>query len=59
MYRREGVAAYIGEEVRVTERDGSNTDGFLIDVTDKMLIVEKRIVRGHTIVPIRIVRKVD
>jgi hypothetical protein len=46
VHRREGVAAYIGEEVRVTDRNGSNTDGFLIDVTDKMLIVEKRVVGG-------------
>jgi hypothetical protein len=36
------LESYIGQTVRVTERDGSSTDGFLIEVTDSMLVVEKR-----------------
>ena len=38
-----GIEGYLGKEVRVTERDGSNTNGFLISVTDDLLILEKRI----------------
>jgi hypothetical protein len=44
--RRDGIEGYIGEEVRVTERSGDNTDGFLISVTDDLLILEKRIIGG-------------
>ena len=36
------LESYLGQTVRVTERDGSNTDGFLIEVTDSMLVIEKR-----------------
>ena len=39
------VESYLGKEVRVTERDGYNTDGYLVKVTDDLLFVEKRI--GH------------
>jgi len=46
VHRREGIARYIGDEVRVTERDGSNTDGFLISVNEDLLILEKRILGG-------------
>ena len=33
-------------QVRVTERDGSNTNGFLVSVSDDLLIIEKRIIGG-------------
>ena len=46
VYRREGIEGYIGEQVRVTERDGSNTNGFLVSVSDDLLIIEKRIIGG-------------
>jgi len=44
--RREGIEGYIGETVRVTDRSGSNTDGYLIEVTDELLILEKRVIGG-------------
>lgn len=44
--RRDGIEGYIGEQVRVTERGGDNTDGFLISVTDDLLILEKRFIGG-------------
>ena len=39
----DSIEDYIGRSVRVTERNGSNTDGFLIEVTDSLVIIEKRI----------------
>jgi len=40
------IESYVGERVRVTERDGSHLDGFLINVSDDMLILEKRVIGG-------------
>jgi len=40
------IESYIGRTVRVTERDGAATDGFLIEVTDSILIIEKRLGGG-------------
>jgi len=44
--KRGGIEGYIGTEVRVTNHSGSNTDGFLIAVTDDLLILEKRFTGG-------------
>lgn len=41
--RGKGIESLVGERVRVTERNGRANDGYLVDLTDDILFLEKRI----------------